>query len=747
MIKSITIQGHKSFSPDAPTTIHFVTTKRIALFYGINGAGKSAIGEVIHRNGNNLDPVADCSVATTHNVPCQYLVYNEEFIDATFRNRSDMPGIFTIGKPEAVALEQAETLEKQAGQWRERIEQITEQRSGREEEAERAHTAVLDAVWPVYTDHKGGPLKEWLVGFGGSKQKVFEQLKSTSFVLTDTPPTVKELIARTNDVSDRTATARSEVSVDVTGFGGIETDALWGQAIVGSGDSTLAAQIQALDNMDWVRHGRMFLAHNSDCPFCQQHLPHDFSNELAKLFDTSFESRVQQIQQQTEQYRRKIEALIHTVENILEHEPFAKEHPDLERVWAQAQLTLSENASAMEKKCLSPGQSVSLKPSNEELEAIRAAVVQVNDRVIQFNARVRDRSNELTRIENGFWARMRHDHAPALNVYKTSADTIAQAIEAMGQELDTLRRNVADAERQLVELRRNTAGTDKAVEAINGRLVSLGVDAFKITKANANQYRLTRANGGADNYRSLSEGEKTLITFLYFVELINGSAVADTTVPLDRKIVVIDDPISSLSHNYVYDIASIIAHDIIDLKDEDGKQLKQVIVLTHSLFFHHELIHVGPSHKQIEFKRVVKHTHSAVLPMSHTDLLNDYEAYWQVVKDAKAGHATPIMVANAMRCICERFFYFTRRQKDFKDGLDRIGAQDHRFSPLARYLNRQSHADGENLTDFGDYNVNYYLDKFRMVFEQTDQMEHYRAMLGEDEEEVPAVEAQPAAAH
>lgn len=733
MIKSVTIQGHKSFSPAAPTTIDFVTTKRVALLYGLNGAGKSAIGEVIHHNGNNREPFALCSVDTTHNVPYQYLVYNEEFIEATFRNRSDMPGIFTIGKPEAAALEQAEALEKQAGQRRIRIDQVIEQRAEREQEAERNHSAILDALWSVYTDHKNGPLKEWLTGFGGAKQRVFDQLSATPFDVSETPPTVEELIIRTNDVSDRTAVARSEVSIDVAGFEDIETDALWGQAIVGSGDSTLAAQIQALGNMDWVRQGRSFLGHDSHCPFCQQNLPHDFSNELARLFDTSFETRVQEVQQRTALYRSKLEILGRAVENVLKHEPFAIGHPDLERVWAQTQLTLSENVSSMERKCSSPGHAISLKASREDLEALRAAVAQVNDRVIEFNTRVRDRSNELIRIKNGFWARMRHDHAPAINVYKTSAVAIKQVMDGMAQELDAMRRGVADAERQLVDLRRNTAGTDKAVEAINGRLASLGVDAFKIMKADANQYRLTRVGGAADNYRSLSEGEKTLITFLYFVELINGSAVADTTTPLDRKIVVIDDPISSLSHNYVYDIASIIAHDVIEFRDGDGKQLKQVIVLTHSLFFHHELIHAGPSHKQIDFKRVVKHVHSSVLPMRRTDLLNDYEAYWQVIKDAKAGRATPIMIANAMRGICERFFYFTRRQNDFKEALHHIGQQDHRFSALARYLNRHSHADAENLTDFGDYDVNYYLDKFRAVFEHAQQSEHYKAMMGEED--------------
>ncbi|WP_163471126.1 AAA family ATPase, partial [Klebsiella oxytoca] len=74
-------------------------------------------------------------------------------------------------------------------------------------------------------------------------------------------------------------------------------------------------------------------------------------------------------------------------------------------------------------------------------------------------------------------------------------------------------------------------------------------------------------------FRTLSEGEKTLISFLYFLEVCNGELdTASGTLKRDR-IIVIHDPISSLSHNYVYDIASLIRRQVLIPRD----RFKQVI--------------------------------------------------------------------------------------------------------------------------------------------------------------------------
>ena len=73
-----------------------------------------------------------------------------------------------------------------------------------------------------------------------------------------------------------------------------------------------------------------------------------------------------------------------------------------------------------------------------------------------------------------------------------------------------------------------------------------------------------RLGNGIENniYKTLSEGEKTLITFLYFLELCDGRLGSETNSSKE-KLIVIDDPISSLSHDYIYEISSLIHHRLI----------------------------------------------------------------------------------------------------------------------------------------------------------------------------------------
>jgi len=575
-----------------------------------------------------------------------------------------------------------------------------------------------------------------------AKQKVFDTLDAVVLDDDEVPPTVADLTLRMADVGDAGAVARSKVSIVMSGFDALEQSALWGKSIVGSGDSRLAPLIEELGNMDWVSEGKLHLeSSKGKCPFCQEGLPHDFADQLTRLFDASYERDVAEVKRLTEDYSQRIEALDVAMKAVFVDEPFAKEHANFERVWVNLHLLLSKNLGLMQKKVQSPRETVSIPLSAEDVGSVSRAIGEVDERIATFNARIADRGNERSRIKRDFWKRMRYDHKGTLAVHASAKLSTEDALRTIDGELTDLRGKVRNGDAELVQLRASTAGTDQAVEAINGRLLSLGIEAFKIKKQDGNLYHLERGGMGSNDYRSLSEGEKTLITFLYFVERVSASASADSNTPFNRKIVVIDDPISSLSHNYVYDIASIIVHDVIGRKDEDGKEFKQVIVLTHSLFFHHELIQAHGKPKQIEFKRVLKHAYSEVLPMEKDDLLNDYEAFWQVIRDAKLGRAGRATIANAMRCIFERFFYFTRRQDDFKDALRKISRNEHAFTPLARYLDRQSHADAINRTDFGDYDVDYYLAKFEAVFKETNQLAHYHAMLGE---EVPAPDASDA---
>lgn len=171
MIRTISIQDYRSFDPASSTTISFDATKRVAYFYGLNGAGKSAIGQVVHGCGTGQNPIPNCSLSIfPQDSKYEYLVYNDHFVETNFRNRSDVPGIFTIGDPESSALEAAEGLEQEIATWRGQHESLVEQEQLRQAEADNARESAIGGVWKSYTALKDGPFKPWLP-YGNSKQR------------------------------------------------------------------------------------------------------------------------------------------------------------------------------------------------------------------------------------------------------------------------------------------------------------------------------------------------------------------------------------------------------------------------------------------------------------------------------------------------------------------------------------------------------------------------------------------------
>jgi len=735
MIRSITIRGYRSFSPHVATTIEFDSTKRIALFYGLNGAGKSAIGQVIHGSDPANDAIDGCAVVCSPpEARYHYLVYNEDFVERNFRNRADMPGIFTLGSAEADVLGDEEDLDDKLTIWRNQLVDLGKKESLRQQEAERALESAVNGVWKSFTTLKNGPFKRWLP-YGNSKQNFFEALRNNPHRSSDSPlPTFESLAKALEDLGDQTTAPKALITTSVADFATTETNPLWKDPIIGSRDSALASLIQDLGNIDWVNQGRSFLKHNKQhCPFCQQKLPHDFATQLGKLFDDSYERRITTLTMLADSYQGSIASTDGAVQELLGSEPFANDDDKLALAWANAKLVLKANLERMRLKISAPQQVIEIKQSARLLDEVKAILVAISRRVQIYNQRLSQRDTELQKIQYDFWRRLGADNRAVLDLYDTTSSAINEAIEDIKNSRVKINDEISAAERKLAALNASTTGTEKAVGAINARLASLGMESFKIAKHdNGNFYHLVRPGKGVDDYASLSEGEKTLITFFYFVELINGSDSANKLIPLERKIVVIDDPISSLSHNYVYDIAATISRDVMALTNEKGRQLKQVIVLTHSLFFLNELMKVHKKPGSIELRRVIKKEFTSVVPLEPRDLKNDYEAWWQVIRDALDDRVGCATLANAMRCILERFFYFIKKEEKWKDALKELEHEDRRFIALSRYLDHHSHADGTTITDFGEYDIAYCLAKFEAVFEKTGHSEHFQAMLRQE---------------
>jgi wobble nucleotide-excising tRNase len=76
---------------------------------------------------------------------------------------------------------------------------------------------------------------------------------------------------------------------------------------------------------------------------------------------------------------------------------------------------------------------------------------------------------------------------------------------------------------EIRNLEKDTTGIQPTIDEINSLLSSFGFLGFSLAKTeNGKSYRLVRSDG-TNAKQSLSEGEESFVTFLYFYHLLKGS--------------------------------------------------------------------------------------------------------------------------------------------------------------------------------------------------------------------------------
>lgn len=733
MIRTISIHRHKSFHPTAAHSIQ-IPNKTATYIYGLNGAGKSAIGEVVDGLARNDPAFAHCRIDTTDNARYRYVVYNHHYVERLIGQ--PIQGIFTVGEVDTARQQGIQEIEARTGELDALITTAGTSVSTAEGNITKEFVRAKDDIWKAFDWGKKTTLGPLLEGYGKNKEKFFQDLRTHGLPEDGQLETIERLEKRWADVSGAES-ERASVSLDTSALERIESDPIWAEVVEVSTTSRLAPLVAELGNADWVARGQAYL-HTDQCPFCQQGLPRDFRDQLAQLLEGERKAKVQKIAALVEAYAAQLEAIEVRANTILA-DPDAKE-AGLELAWSQMRTALHDTLATLRQKEAQPSTVVEVRAVNKE--ALTGALAKLNALIGDFNTRIRDRKGERDRIKAMFFQVMNADRAEAYAHHDALLGSLRETEAAAKCDLKAWRDERDTLNSQLRELRRQQKGVDASIDAINDRLRSIGITAFSVErKAGEDRVYCLNRPGVVDcETKSLSEGEKTLIAFLYFMESLKGSHDEDETVDPRRTIAVIDDPISSLSQNYVYDIATMIHRELA--KPENRPQLvKQVIVLTHNLFFFHELVHQhtqnrANAHNRCGLLRVVKNAHSEVETLDPTKLLNDYDVWWHILKDAQARRVPTQVVPNAMRNILEQFFSFTTGSPDFPEEVQQLTNVDtsSKYAALNRFVNRGSHRDAINgpPIDWTEYDVPYLLGKFRAMFHAIGQEQHYLMKMGEE---------------
>ena len=722
MISKIVLNGVASYKKEAVLD----TDKKVNLLYGLNGTGKSTFSEFLYDQIRAR--FSQCSIEGLEENDT-VLVYNQQFVQETFYVPAGIHGIFTLSKGNADAQKVIDTTSAE-------VKKLTEQKRKIEEKKiknEQKHLAEIEEykkqVWKIKTEYTGGDrvLAFCLDGLKGNKDTLFKHIISLEKPEGELDYSVDDLKKEAQQLQGE-AQSRQLLSKVLINVEDIEQSELLSKVIVGDKNSSIASLIETLGNSDWVNTGIKYVHIDGEkgvCPFCQQKtITQNFLEQINAYFDESYNRDKSQIEQMISRYDAEIKKATDFFNAIKDDSFLEKNKAEIESLSANLISVLEHNLNTLREKAKTPSIQVSLQPINEIIESINSIIKNANNEITLYNQRIADIKGSKSKIRDSFWCLMRKEYNSVIELYAANEKAYEQSVKNAQKELQTKTSEINTNTALIEENRKKTVNIDEAVENIKNGLIDIGITDFTIEKYSEEEalYRLKREDLDEDVFKTLSEGEKMVISFLYFIELCKGESTAEKAS--NKKIVVIDDPISSLSHIYVFNIGRLIHNEFLRTKKYD-----QLFILTHSLYFFYELTNTNHKERKETQKlfRICKNTESSYFEdMKYEDIQNDYQAYWHIIKDEKQ---SPALIANCMRNVMEYFFNFVEKQ-DFAQVFQRPELQENRYMAFNRYMNRESHSKGQNIFDIKEFNYDSFREAFKKVFETEGYIDHYNKMIG-----------------
>ncbi|WP_274379377.1 AAA family ATPase [Vibrio harveyi] len=356
----------------------------------------------------------------------------------------------------------------------------------------------------------------------------------------------------------------------------------------------------------------------------------------------------------------------------------------------------------------------------EHVQKFNEYVDTANEKIGVHNQKVNNSADEKKKIKKQFWQLVRWEYDQTIKAYESLVKESSEKTTNLEDDKEKVDIEITDLDKKRKQAQKQTVNIEESIVNINKGLTDIGITDFYIEKYEDDLYKLVRTGSNGQIFSSLSEGEKMIISFLYFRELFKGKQTADEGNV--KKIAVIDDPVSSLSHIYVYNIGRIIKNDFFE-----AANVEQVFVLTHSLYFFYELVDSNKEKRkanQLLF-RLSKNTKGTTIDsMKYEEVQNDYQSYWSVINDE---NQPPALIANCMRNVIEYFFNFVQKA-DLSNVMQYKKLQEVRYQAFIRYINRESHSLGQNIIDFKEFDYASFKDGLRLIFEQMGYSAHYNKM-------------------
>lgn len=720
MITEIQINDCASFDHTGVTVSDL---KEINFIYGPNGSGKTTISNAIAYR----DRYPQCRITWKGNLALKSFVYNRNFINENFGNNKNQKGIFTLGKGEKDAKESIEARKLEMAQKNTEITSDITAIEGLNANIELKETHLTEDCWKVYT-----PLKDtFKPAFKGCafkntfRDRCKTEARNSSDLLDLT--TLKEKAARI--YSGSTEPKEDIALLNFNALQAMESHEIWAKRIIGKEDVDIAALIKKLNNSDWVKQGLVYYSGKDDvCPFCQQKAPDNFERQLNEYFDETYLAQLKALTDLKSDYWIRTEGVISEIKMLLESKNNMVDQERLEELKTLLTLKIKANRDIIDSKIKEPGSVIELESLTSELELVNELIQNARKKIALHNDTVKNLARESAQLTGEVWRYIIEQLKPVFQRYHSDLATSGKIIEDLELRISQNEGSLKIMREEIAKLEMQGTNVAQTKNEINALLGKFGFTGFKLAESSEEMgsYLMIRQNGESVE-RTLSEGEKTVITFLYFYHLLKGSVERDS-INADR-IVVFDDPISSLDGDALFIVSHLIRKIIEDIRSKKGT-VRQLIVLTHNVDFHQEVsFRKGKGVERLNDETYwilrKEHDFSTIMQYESNPVNSSYELLWREVKE----HPESITLDVTLRRIIEAYF----KAHEGLSADDVVNQLDRKDRMLAAYLFTGSGAGMEDSfgESFASVERDSYLRVFREVFEKTKHLEHYYQMMGQ----------------
>ena len=744
--------------------------KKINFIFGPNGSGKTTLSNKIQAI-DLKDQETDIE---------EIAVFNRDYIKAAFRT-CQAPGHITLGKQSSTLQDEINALNLKLEEEEKKLEIIDDKIKQAKSEREKILTVTLgsmgdqrkklattlkeyDSLYP-----KSNPL------IPGTNPALFSKLQEFDKASTSQSGAEHEslegIIEMLRLIPEAGAREIGDISIPVPKFSLTEIENLLNGTVSLNTESALSTFIDQHKLHNWIRQGLSTVEQNnlSSCPFCQQNLAEQIVIELKGLFDKEHESHINAIKQAFEEikdYAAACNTLTQTLTTSLDHQVI--NYTSSVQTINNSLKDVQHIQDSLKHKLIEPNSSLTSELTEDPFQTISEHTSLISSQIRAYNASIRagksKRKQDLQAARDALYQFL------TTIEFRETLDTYNQTSEAIDtnspskSELTTIKQNIKDIRATIAEKQAATTQVGEKMAFINLILSYIGFNSFSLTlpdrsteapnhQSTSGQYILVRHNSDGStepiDTSTLSEGERTLLTFLYFIAKYYDDDKSTTSTPLPPTLLVIDDPIASTDAETIFLSTNRIRRLLDEVADPERTHfVKQVIITSHNTRFLKEaafsFLSQNKADSPARFFRIAKEESGSMIfgPDLSSHITNEYNDLWAEVRRCKAkvtsaqrtGDAPPRfpLLGNTMRRIIESYFLDIGEMGTITS-LSK--SKNKKVAILLAFCNSSSHSSiGSEIYEILSWNPRQLLAAFEEVFKSVDggaHAGHYRMMIQE----------------